>query len=137
MGCAVGAVSVAQILDFLQVIFEGAESLGSTKELLELKLVTLNEGTIKHELLEGGGIQLAGEIGQCYISDRMSTIQDARRNRNNIRFKPCCWGTSARTLHPPLAACCSLERSQLRKSLAAAGCSAVLKMAARWGQMMM
>ena len=59
---------------FLQVILEGAESLGSTKELLELKLVALNEGTIKHELLEGGGIQLAGEIGQCYISGRMSTI---------------------------------------------------------------
>ena len=59
---------------FLQVSLEGAESLGSTKELLELKLVALNEGTIKHELLEGGGIQLAGEIGQCYISGRMSTI---------------------------------------------------------------
>ena len=75
---------------YLQVILEGAESLGSAKELLELKLVALNESSVKHELLEGGGIQLAGEVGQCYVSNRMSAIQHAGWNGDDVRFKPCC-----------------------------------------------
>ena len=55
----------------------------------------------------------------------------------NIRFRPFCGGTSSRTLKPPFAICCSFVRRKFINSLAAAGCSAVLKIAALWAQMTM